>query len=176
MPIQSFPVLPVNEKSLTSEKPPHRTSVFKELDDVPGVWGREPQSEYKGQRNLTPCSDWGKEYSIDGVIGGHEGLEAVDIGRQPMPADYGYEMPERYSSKGVAYSDEFAIPLAGNNNTWVPPSEQPKRICGFGQRAFWITFGIVCFFVVAGAVTAGAAAAALSKSSSIQYFILSLTR
>jgi hypothetical protein len=168
MPTQSLPVhegLPVDEKFLKSKKPPHRISVFKELDEVPPVWGREPQSGYKGRRILTPCSDGGKEYSIDGAAGVYEGLEVVELGRQTMPADYGYEMPGRYGGKQVTYGDEFAIPLAGNNNTWVPPSELPKRICGFGQRVFWITCGIVCLTVILGAVAAGIASSA-SKSSS----------
>ena len=158
--------LPVNEKSLTSEKPAHRTSIFKELDDVPRAWGRESQSGYKGKRTLDPCYDGEKE---DGAARGYEGSQAVDIGRQPMPSDYGYEMPERYGGKGVPYEDDFAIPLAGNNNTWIPPSEQPKRLCGFGQRAFWTIFGIVCLLIISGAVAAGVIAAKTSsKSSSIR--------
>lgn len=168
MSTQSFPVheaLPVNEKSLTSEKPAHRTSIFKELDDVPRVWDRESQTGYRGKRVLSAYSDREKEDSIDGVGGGHEGLETVDIGRQLMPSDYGYEMPERYGGKGVSYGDDFAIPLAGNNNTWVPPSEEPKRICGFGQRAFWIIFGIVCILVIFGAVAAGVVASKATPKS-----------
>jgi hypothetical protein len=32
--------LPINEK-VAPEKPSHHTSIFGEIDDVPGLWGRE---------------------------------------------------------------------------------------------------------------------------------------
>jgi hypothetical protein len=142
----------VNEKVLAPEKPSHRTSIFKEIDDVPRLWGRESQSGYRGKRALTLCSDGEKDYSIDSAPGCHD-------------ADYGYEMPERYGGKEVAYGDHPFKLLAGNNNTWVPPYEQRKKICGFGQMAFWIMFGILCLLVVSGAIAAGFVAASSSRST-----------
>jgi hypothetical protein len=179
MSTQSFPVhapVPLIDKGLTSEKPAYRTSVFRELDDLPRVWGRESQSGYTGKRALTPSSDGGKEYSVDEAALGHEGPEVVHVGRQPMPTDYGYEMPARYGGKEVAYGedygDDIGMPLAGNNNTWVPPNEQQKRICGLGQKVFWITLGIVCLVMISGAVAAGLIAAAASSRSASRYCFL----
>jgi hypothetical protein len=167
MSTQSFPgneTLPVNEKLLAADMPSHRTSIFKELDNVPRVWGRESQSGYTGNRVLTPSSEGGKEYSVDGASGDYEG-KFVDSGRRAVPADYGYEMPERYGRKGVTYGNEPFIPLAKNNNTWVPPHEQQKKICGLGQKTLWVMFGVVCLLVISGAVAAGLVAAASSRSA-----------
>jgi hypothetical protein len=171
MSTQSLPThetLPVNGK--ISEKPPHRTSIFKEVDDLPRLWGRQSQPGYTGKRTLARSSDGGKEYSIDSAPGCYEDPAAVHIGRQSMPADFGYEMPERYAGKEVAYGDDSFVPLAGNNNSWVPPYEQQKRICGLGQKVFWIVFGIICLLLISGAVAAGVVVAASSRSTT-RYFI-----
>lgn len=172
MPTQSFLLhepVPTDGKALALKKSTYRTSIFKELDELPRLWGRESQSGYTGKRTLTPSSDAGKEYSNNDAALGFDHPEVVNIGRQPMPADYGYEMPERYVGKEFGqrgdYGDDFGMPLAGNNNTWVPPNEQHRRICGLGQNVFWIVSGIVCFLMISGAVVAGLAAAASSKSA-----------
>lgn len=156
--------MPDNEEILASEKSSPRTSVFKEVDDVPRLWERESQSAYTGKKTLARCSDGGKEYSVNSIACSHN-EKAVDIGRQPMPVDYGHKMPERYRGKGFAHGDNRFIPLSGNNNTWVPPYEQRKKICGLGRKVFWILVGIVGFLVVSGAIAAGLAAVASSRSS-----------
>jgi hypothetical protein len=114
--------------------------------DLPRVWGRDSQSGYNGIRSLG-------------------GLEIGRIGGQPLPVDVGYEMPERYGGKEIAYGEDIAQPLAGNNNTWVPPAEQEGRICGLGRKWFWALGALLCLLVVGAAIGGGVAAVASSKKS-----------
>lgn len=80
-----------------------------------------------------------------------------------MPRDF-YEMPERYGGIETTYGSQIAIPLAGNNNTWVPPVMRRKRWCGLGKTAIWILSGVVCLLVVFG-IVGGIVAGVASKKS-----------
>jgi hypothetical protein len=148
----SFPVhqgLQVDDKGgVTWAKPSPRTSIFSEHEDVdlPRVWGRDSQSGYNGIRSLG-------------------GLEIGRIGGQPLPVDVSYEMPERYGGKEIACGEDIAQPLAGNNNTWVPPAEQEGRICGLGRKWFWALGALLCLLVVGAAIGGVVAAVASSKKS-----------
>ena len=108
--------------------------------------GRDSQSGYNGIRSLG-------------------GLEIGRIGGQPLPVDIGYEMPERYGGKEIAYGEDIAQPLAGNNITWVPPAEQEGRICGLGRKWFWAIGGLLCLLVVGAAIGGVVTAVASSKKS-----------
>jgi hypothetical protein len=74
-------------------------------------------------------------------------------------------MPERYGGKEITYDEDIAQPLAGNNNTWVPPTEQETRICGLGRRGFWIISALLCLLVVGAAIGGVVAYVASSKNS-----------
>ncbi|KUJ24382.1 uncharacterized protein LY89DRAFT_727412 [Mollisia scopiformis] len=82
------------------------------------------------------------------------------------PVDIGYEMPERYGGKEVAWKEEGVIPLAGNNNTWVPPTVQERRVCGVVRWAFWAVFSCICFLIIGGAIRGVIAGVSSSKKSS----------
>jgi hypothetical protein len=79
--------------------------------------------------------------------------------------DVGYEMPERYGRKEIAYDEDIAQPPAGANNTWVPPAEQEGRICGLGRKWFWAISALFCFLVVGAAIGGVVGAVASSKKS-----------
>ena len=153
----SFPVhqgLQVDDKGgVAREKPSPRTSILSEHEDVdlPRVWGRDSQSGYNGIRSLG-------------------GLEIGRIGGQPLPVDVlpvdvGYEIPERYGGKEIAYDEDIAQPLAGNKNTWVPPTEQEGRICGLGRKWFWAIGPLLCLLVIGAAIGGVVAAVASSKKT-----------
>jgi hypothetical protein len=113
---------------------------------LPRVWGRDSQSGYNGIRSLGE-------------------LEIGRIGGQPLPVDVGYEIPERYGGKEIADGKDIAQPLAGNNNTWVPPAKQERRICGLGRKWIWAISALLCLLVIGAAIGGGVAAVASSKKS-----------
>jgi hypothetical protein len=138
----SFPVhqgLQVDDKGgVTWEKPSPRTSILSEHEDVdlPRVWGRDSQSGYNGIRSLG-------------------GLEIGRIGGQPILVDVGYEIPERYGGKEIAYGKDISQPLAGNN----------RRICGLGRKWFWAISALLCLLVIGAAIGGVVGAVASSKKS-----------
>jgi len=132
----------------------HRTSIFVEHPDLPPVWGRDSVSQsagYKGRRVLGLYDE--KSPYLAGPLDAYGPPEPVSIRGQPFPAAIEYEMPSRYA-RGMKsiYQEETPIPLAGNNNTWVPPVAQKKRVCGVSRGIFWCTFVLVCFLIIGGAI------------------------
>lgn len=159
-------------RSDSVDKSSHRTSIFVEHHqdhhDLPPVWGKDSQPGYKGQRvlGLLPSLHPDGPYANSGPLGAYDPryIEAARTIR-PRPSDMGYEMPERYGGKEVAYGEESVIPLASNNNTWVPPVAQENRVCGVARWVIWVAFVSICLLIIGGAVGGVIAGVASSKKS-----------
>lgn len=144
----------------------HRTSVFTEHHELPPVWGNDSQPGYKGKRVLGILPDIHPDgpYANSGPLGAYDPRYNEPV-RMARPLDVGYEMPERYGGKEVAWKEEGIIPLAGNNNTWVPPVIQERRVCGVVRWAFWAVFACICFLIIGGAIGGVIAGITSSKKS-----------
>jgi hypothetical protein len=66
-----------------------------------------------------------------------------------MPAEYGYDMPQRYCGKENAYGDDPFEQLAGNNSTRIPPYKQ-KKVCGLGKTAFGSSLASLALVISGG--------------------------
>lgn len=157
------------ERSTRSEsvdKSSHRTSVFIEHHDLPPVWGKDSQPGYKGTRvlGILPSQYPEGSYANSGLLGVFD-PKFNELGRIHRAMGTGYEIPERYGGKEVAWKEEGVIPLAGNNNTWVPRAAQERRVCGVVRWAFWAVFACICFLIMGGAIGGVIAGVTSSKKS-----------
>jgi hypothetical protein len=172
-------VLDLNDLEDDQERPgsqeklspvPQRASAFVEHNDatpIPRVWGRESQSGYKGRRVLGLVDDDEKSpYMINKSPFGAYAPSITESGKMSFPD---YEMPQRYV-ESPAYRSGNPIPLAGNNNTWVPPDTERRRFCGIGKWTFWLLVASLCILVlgaIIGGMVAGISSAA--RKSSLRY-------
>jgi hypothetical protein len=126
-----------------------------EHQDVPVVWDRPPQSGYTGRRMSGVYGNEKSQYRQNAPF------NSYGMGR-PLPS---YEIPQRYG-KSRSYQEELPIPLAGNNNTWVPDISRRKRIWGMERWAFWLILMTSCLLVigVVGGLIAGLSSASRRTS------------
>jgi hypothetical protein len=140
-------------RSESIDKSSYRTSVFVEHQDLPPVWGKDSQPGYKGKRilGLLPGLHPDGPYANSGPLGAYD-PKYNEPARMARPLEIGYEMPERYGGKEMAWKEDGDMPLAGDNNTWAPPVVQERRVCGVARWAFWTVLASMCFLVVGVAI------------------------